>query len=457
MTLSTMSTVETLTVTIYVGYSATFEVKVNPSSGYLYTMALSLQSLPQMTVITTTPATTAPIIMTPLLVDLEEFLKDINVVAVTTYVCALLGDLMDITISDVAAGCLQIYSKTEDKNFFHHMLSQLFANWTLLSPVLYEDNIGINNYLIEEVWTCCPRQVLPRWFLNNELHMKHWLGENSNRDVLLNNNERCQYKIKEISSTKNFRELYDANGTSTVSICTSDFRRKIDDFRVTVTDSSKTCINADGTERSKCVGHEQYRHFKGCPPITSRHGLFTSSLSDEEDRIITHVIFSGRTYGPTMTKGKDGYPLLTGYSYKNISVGETITYHKGGRLRTISKHDVNGEEVSVDKYRDDEHNTLLSHTDFTEDGDLNHFVQHNLDGGRLEIDDDDLMSVYGPDGKLRCQITNVLDLGDKQMTVYDSDGVIISVPPFGNDVRFEPNMGSWVNNTQESVELQLEL
>jgi len=452
-----MSTAETLTVTIYVGCGATFEVKVSPSSGYLHTMALSLQNLSQMTVITTTAATAATAATTtaatPLLVDLEEFLKGINVVAVTTYVCALLGDLMDVTDRDVMVGCLQIYSKTEDKNFFRHVLSQLFANWTLLSPVLYEDNIGINNYLIEEVWTCCPRQVLPRWFLNNELHMKHWLGENSNRDVMLNNNEQCQYKVSEVSSVKEFRLLYEADGTSITSTCTSDFRRKIDDFKVTVTDSSKTFINADGTERSKRVSHNQYRHFKGCPPITSRHGLFTISLSDE-DRADTKVIFNGHSYDPTMTKGKDGYPLLTSYSYKNISVGEKTVYYKTGRRLRVYKYDVNGKEVRIDKYRDDEHNTLLSHTDFTEDGNLNYFVQHNLDGGRLEIVNG-LMSVYGPDGKLRCQITDALGLGDKQKTVYNSDGVILSIRHFGNHVRFNYDVGSWVNGNQEVVELEL--
>lgn len=441
-----MSTAETLNVTIYVGCGATFEVKVSPSSGYLHTMALSLQSLSQMTVITTTAAT-------PLLVNLEEFLKGINVVAVTTYVCALLGDLMDITNRDVMAGCLQIYSKTEDKNFFRHVLSQLFSNWTLLSPVLYENITGVDNYLIEEVWTYCPRQVLPRWFLNSELHMKRWSGETSNRDVMLNNNEQCQYKVSEVSSVKEFRLLYEADGTSITSTCTSDFRRKIDNFKVTVTDSSKTFINADGTERSKRVSHNQYRHFKGCSGAATRHGLSISSLSDEGD-IDTQVIFNGCSYSPHTIEDKDGNPILTSYSYKNISVGEKTVYYKTGRRLRVYKYDVNGKEVRIDKYRDDEHNTLLSHTDFTEDGNLNYFVQHSLDGGRIEIVND-LMSVYSPDGKLRCQITDALGLGDKQKTVYNSDGVILSIRPFGNHVRFNYVVGSWVNGNQEVVELEL--
>ena len=65
------------------------------------------------------------------------------------------------------------------------------------------------------------------------------------------------------------------------------------------------------------------------------------------------------------------------------------------------------------------------------------------------------MSVYGPDGKLRCQITDALGLGDKQKTVYNSDGVILSIRHFGNHVRFNYDVGSWVNGNQEVVELEL--
>jgi len=433
----------TLDTKIYVGYNVTFDVTVNENSGVVYTAQLDMVRMSNQA---------APF-------DLEKFLVNINVVAITSYVCFLRGLEVKIVDRDTMIGCLQIYSLTEDKNFFKYTLKQLFKYWILLSPVLYDDRLATE--IKWDVWCHCPRQVLPQWFLDDKISMKEWSRILDNKHVTLNTTDVFNYTVETEVPIEISEEDYDYQGTMIRTNRLGEYQRNSDKFELRVKDDTELFRTLAGQAVGEANFHVQYI-VKGGKLID--HGLdtVTNPFTGWQQ---ASVFFDGKRYGPDTSYYHDR-PESKSYNFYDKQVGTAKNYYQSGTLSYEMHSTSSGERisddnyydnaaytlklhvdyedgtiVSSDDYYDDIAHTLKSHTDY-KDGKLVYKIVYKLDGSHTEVTSA-LISYYDKDGDLTSQITNPLEKGEKHEITYNKQGQIISEATIDSELHYYPSNDEW--------------
>ena len=407
----------TLDTKIYVGYGVTFNVTVNKNSGIIYTAQLDMERMSNEAV--------------PF--DLEKFLLNINVVAVTNYVCFLRGLKVEIVDRDTMMGSLQIYSLTEDKDFFKYTLEQLFKFWILLSPVLYDDRLATE--IKWDVWCHCPRQVLPQWFLDDRPSMTTWSRNPDNKLVTLNTTDTLEYVVKEESKDVNEPDG-ENTGTKKVTYHGSKYHRDADNFGLIVIDKTTVVRNLAGEQTNEYNLHSQSIVEGG---NIVEHGLeiqtnpFTGLRQSGVD-------FEGRNYGPSVAYHHDK-PDYEGYYVDGKQVGTYRSYYESGRIKDEENFSLSGKIITENTYYDDTDHTLKSHADY-EDDKFVCKITHELDASRIEVTRE-VMSYYDKDGDLTRQITNPFEKGEKHELTYNEQGQIVGDTLFDPDLFYYYPIDEW--------------
>ena len=370
-------------------------VAVDRDSGIIYTMQRDLQEL--------NPNSEIP----PF--ELKTFLKGVDEVAITTYMAYLRGEAVDIIDRHTIIGCLRIYSLTGDQNFFKHILFQLFNFWTLLSPVLYDPRVA--NEIKYNVWLFCPRQLLPQWYLDDNIFMRSWLANPDNKLVQLNKGEKLIYLEEKLEGSADELEQ-----KKTL------YEREIDNVIITVNDSRNSHLNDNETT----VGHKLVYQtlFRGGYESSLQHGLQVKEDYLKNKKFAT-IYLDGLISGPSRLYSHG--QLVDDEYYLDDKPIADRAYYKSGRVRFISysKDHVTHEE----EYHDDEHNSLRLVSDIERwpDGRFKamFFTAYMPDGSYVEIDDV-IISFYSKDNKLTEQLirSNIYD--ENRRIIYDDNENVVS-------------------------------
>ena len=253
-------------------YGVFIPVTLNPNSGVIYSMQSDMQAFGHESSSTTTPSSYPNF-------NLQLLLKDVDEVAVTTYLQFLTNNPVDIVERNVMLDCLRIYSLTEDSNFFQHLLSQLLNYWTILSPVLYDPLVAEG--VKDDIWLCCPRQLLPRWYLSNTAFMKRWRDNPANKEVSLNVFENFHY---EWQTTQNKH------------IVTTSYECPTTSLKITkINETAITSKQQTPQQTPQQYQVDQWTTLSKAGSPASYHGLVIKNYAPGVDY---SVQFNGRIYGP---------------------------------------------------------------------------------------------------------------------------------------------------------------
>lgn len=166
-----------MSVIINLGDKVTFTVSVDNQSGFLYGAQQDYGD--------------------GYVVDLHSLLKGISKANLAHYVYFLTHERKPVVVDqEILIGCFEIYHITDDKNYFSHLMRQLHKFWTLLSPILYGNEV--NDNVKRDIYLCCPYQVLPKSYLNNKVFFDEWLKLNFNKNFTLNDDQNFNYKKMEV-------------------------------------------------------------------------------------------------------------------------------------------------------------------------------------------------------------------------------------------------------------------
>jgi len=427
---------------IRVADDVVFTVTVNQSSGKIYKQQMDLASMGGAAVTALAPF------------ELGVLLKGYSEVAVTTYVCFLRGFAADIIDRPTMTGCLQIYSKTGDLNFFKHVLQQLFRFWTILSPILYE-NGTIPPKIKDEVWQHCPKQVLPQAYLDYPLFMRVWSAGLNNKHVKLNGeesfNQLSLIQSPESQSSESQSSESQSSESRTEEELTDTYSRASDGIKISNVQRTYPIQQVYYTTNYQLLskGHQDVLHGL----FTARKsvdGLQTIIYLDDGERARKYAVSSsvrqyGSTYGPEV-KYRNDRLTTNSYSYaSNVLTRRTFfADHK------LESHHYEVIEDSVeaayrDTFRDDTDNSLKTRT-ITRYGD--NWQRHELIAYDADTGDYTTLSKHAgnvsyhrSDGRLFKQME--FRLGeDKEgsyhhLTSYDESGAVISVVPINDDAYYE--------------------
>jgi len=165
-----------MSINIDLGDKVVFTVPVNDKSGFLYGVSQDMGH--------------------SAVVELKYLLKDISDISLTDYVYFLTHekDRSVIFEKEVMVDCLKIYNITGDHNYFDYLIVQLHKFWTLLSPILYSSNIGVDHNIMWDIHLHTPHQLLPSSFVNNKKFYDSWLELNTGNKIVLNGVQEFTYK-----------------------------------------------------------------------------------------------------------------------------------------------------------------------------------------------------------------------------------------------------------------------
>jgi len=385
---------------ILVEYGVVFPVTLNEDSGIIYTAQLDLQALGQ----TATPF------------DLQALLRgDINKVAITTYVQLLREMEVDIIDRETMIGCLRVYSLTEDKNFFEHILLQLFSYWTILSSVLYDPNVS--NEIKYDVWQNCPKQVLPRWHLDDSVFMRTWLANPDNKYVTLNGDERLYYIVPDTEGGEG-----EGEDEGNVRIKRTSYTRSAGQVKIERNDTH-IIEYEEGELIEDSEEDNQYFSKRGLDRGLHGSQLYIYKVDDSRTM---NVYFNGQEYGPQVMF-KDGRLSNSQYYDGSRTVVAYKQYYDSGRM-AIANSDItrDGEEIArEEEFYDNEDNSLKFVQEWIQDQESQSTTYKPYGSYYVNLGNH-AFSFYTKDGRLTQQLI-ASDIDDEtQHIVYDDNGIVIS-------------------------------
>lgn len=439
---------DSILVKVDVGYDVVFTVSVNGRSGLLYTMARDLA-------VTNEPATTATIANNDKVIKLDNYFKmsklaalinDASSVVYTLFLRRLDNEIID---RDVLTGCLAIYSLTEDHNFFDWLLQQLFDYWTLLSPVLTDEEL--HEDIINDVWLRCPQQLLPKYLLKDSSFMANWYSCNQDsKEVILNRREKLAYKVVHIAKSVSNSTLSNQPGdekTTTLSYVRPQSQsrngqldviqsiHKVESYVKKVSQphqiSQTNQVNLDDQGNQTDLVEKVYSY---CEHNSVKHGVMIEDHSAVAGRLLSgyqstkviKILNQGRETGPIINYRSNSLKTR-GYQDDDKVIGLYTHYYDTGKISAVKFYDNDGQQLYSDDYYNDSRNTLARHVDFV-DG-KEHFEIEYLDGGRYaEVQTQPRqIDFFDANKMLRRRIIDFDVFGKSKLDVYYAkDGVTVT-------------------------------
>lgn len=179
-----------------------------------------------------------------------------------------------------------------------------------------------------EVWRRCPYCVLPRSYVKNQAFMEHWVALNTDKAILLNNQEVLGYNIEDVIDTEFFpdkRPLY-INSRRAVYYRESD---KLDINHVIETRSG-------GSKDKVPPNRDTYNTYDG---LKYGPAVDTGSIG----KVATYI--SDEIFGPLRMFG-DGTLWVEEYQDGNGPIGDVYFYDDSGQVESITTYDFNSKEIA---------------------------------------------------------------------------------------------------------------
>jgi antitoxin component YwqK of YwqJK toxin-antitoxin module len=323
---------KSMEVIIDVGYGVTFSVQIDEQSGYLFHMYQYGGN--------------------EAIIDLKMLLKNVSDISITNYAYFLRGTSTTVIIDqDNMMESLEIYHITEDKNYFSYLISQLHKFWTLLSPVLYSNDVNSN--VKRDVYLHCPHLLLPKLYLNNKLFMDEWIKLNIDKEIILNGNEKFKYGTTE---QKSVNDTY--NNTA-----------------------NKDKINQQIMFAQGAKIHQRSYNDKG-------QGETKIIDKDNVTRSIESYI-NGLKFGPVFSYDENTIKKIQYYLINNKEEGVETSFYPSGQIWTETQYHncvVNG---TFKDWYDDTNHTLKKVGEFQDGKHVGVSKYFYLDGDHIDITYDD--------------------------------------------------------------------
>jgi len=196
-----------VTINVNIGYEIIIPVTINYDTGLLFTLAEQLCGEETL--------------------DMKLILPNFDEFATTLYTYFISGkNMTDVYVTDrqTMIKCLSIYDLVGDTNFFNWLLTSLFKLWTVLSPIMYSNQVS--EEVRWDLWLRCPHQLLPDYHVADPDFQKVWLRRDNNKSVTINDNEHFFYEVI-ITSTETGTDDNDGDDiiTTTKTIKTTGYDR----------------------------------------------------------------------------------------------------------------------------------------------------------------------------------------------------------------------------------------
>lgn len=387
-----------MSVIINLGDGVTFTISVNNQSGFLYGAYQDYGN--------------------GYVVDLHTLLKNVSKASLANYVYFLTHEKRPVVVDqDILNGCLEIYHITEDKNYFCHLMGQLHKFWTLLSPILYGDEV--HPHVKQDIYLYCPYQVLPKSYLNNKVFFNEWLKLNLNKEIVLNDDQKFKYQ-QHIEDDNQYNQQHTATYVTPHDVKVTKLFTNI---------FIKTYYN-DSIE-----GEEIY--------LNPDDGSVTSSLSTINHRMNGYCI----DYNP------NGEMISKVYRVDDAIIGVFTSYYPDGVVR--SQLEFNNDKIvkASREWYDDANHTLKTEKEYI-NGCVMGATMYYLDGDSAKIDfvysDDDgshlhSITMFNRDGgymiwRIICGLTSQ---SRSKQTFFDREGKVVKEEIFESGWTYDYEDRQW--------------
>jgi len=268
-------------------------------------------------------------------VDLKLLLKNASDISLTNYVYFLTHDKTRnnnnnqsvIFDQDLMVECLDIYNITGDDNYFNYLIPQLHKFWTLLSPVLYAPDFGVDDNVMWDVHLHTPHQLLPKRLVSNKLFYDNWLQLNVGKEITLNGDQVFMYKMVEGNNTVIAADYKHIDNDSVIN------------KKVIIGNNNKT--NSTTTHYNDKLQGQHIDIWHDCFVIDSLNingklnGPYHSRYYNGQIRDITYYL-DGRKMGSEVTFDENGSPIEE-IVYYNVVIKSKKYWGNNEQNRLVSE------------------------------------------------------------------------------------------------------------------------
>lgn len=435
--MSSLPRLEIVKTTVDVGYDVPIEVNITANSGLIYDVQVGMQHQEP--------------------VAIKEHLRRVSDFSISLYIYFLRHYPLSVITPDNTSpseteetddqlsaydgqitdrstmlDCLTIYSLTDDVNFFRFLLQQLFRRWTLLSPVLYSQELPPESKW--EIWLNCPYQLLPDIWLNDKSFMASWSARKDNKKVTLNGNELLEYKT-EVSSD-------DSGETDSDQLNEEKSAR----YYNNTTEEELRLETNTGTKNGRLLYsdiHNHFNHTEHGPSVVEqqengRSRLYKGFIKDEsagpekfytEERLLEESYFVDcRLYGQTRLYYPNGQLHMVRTLVGGIRDGPTLSWYDD--VNHTLKKDVNWR-----------HGQLVAASFYNLDGS---YIVADILPHTLPRDSVIALTFYGANGKVIRKINRPFTQSkDKYDTHFDAHGNVVQDEPKNPDSVYYIDANTW--------------